>query len=84
MGVTQFDNLSDLWTKLTNEARQALDNFLDKWDFENAANPHYEEAIRREADREEDQMNLVYEDLDMDANAQKIYPRGTGAKGPDR
>lgn len=39
-------------TKLTSKARQSFVNFLDKWDFENAENPYYGEAIRREADQD--------------------------------
>ena len=44
--------LSDLVTKLTDEASQVLDEFSDKWDFDNVENPNYEEAVWREADRE--------------------------------
>ena len=50
MGVTQFEYLSHLGTELTAEARQVLDNYHDKWDFENSANPNYEESVMRETD----------------------------------
>lgn len=52
MGVTQFEYLSDVGNQLTREARRVLDNYLDKWDFDNMENPSYEEAFKREIDRD--------------------------------
>ena len=50
-GVTQFGYLSDLGKKLSGEARQVLDNYLEKWEFEISENSNQQDAM----DREEDQ-----------------------------
>ena len=43
---------SDLGAQLTGEARQVLNNYLDKWDFEDLTNPNFEEAVKREDARD--------------------------------
>ena len=52
MGVTEFEYLSNLGTKMTGEARQILYNFLDKWDFDIAENLNNEAAVKFEAYRD--------------------------------
>ena len=45
------------------EARQVLDNFLDKWELEDPTNPNFEEAVKREVARVED---LVQQEFYLD------------------
>ena len=53
-GVTQYDFVETFGKKLGGQARQVLDNYLDKWDHTNEDNPNYEAGlpVSREASRE--------------------------------
>lgn len=50
-GVSQYEYLKSLGSKLTGEARGVLDTFLDKWNWKDVNNPNLEEAKKREAAR---------------------------------
>ena len=49
--IAQYEYLESLGPRLGGQARRLLDNFIDKWDYLDEANPFYEEAITREASR---------------------------------
>ena len=48
-GITQYEYLESLGPRLGGQARRLLDNFIDKWDYRDEANPFYEEAVTRGA-----------------------------------
>lgn len=48
-GVSQYEYLESLGSKLTREARQVLDTFLYKWSWTNIKTPNLEGAKEREA-----------------------------------
>ena len=49
VGVLQYEYLESLGSKLTGEARQELDTFLNKWRWTNMKNPNLEGGKEREA-----------------------------------
>ena len=50
-GIAQYEYLESLGPCLGGQARRLLDNFVDKWDYRDEANPFYEEAVTLEASR---------------------------------
>ena len=50
-GITQYEYLETLGPRLGGQARQLLDNFIDRWDFHDHEQPYYEAALVRETQR---------------------------------
>ena len=50
-GISQYEYLESLWSKLGGQARRLLYNYIDKWDYRDISNLFYEEAVTREASR---------------------------------
>ena len=49
--IAQYEFLESLGPRMGGQARRLLDNFIDKWDYRDKADPFYEEAVTREASR---------------------------------
>ena len=50
-GIAQYEYLESLGPRLGGQAQRLLDNFIDKWDYRDEANPFYDEVVTREASR---------------------------------